>query len=362
MKKHLFSLALGVMMLTACTSEEVIDVSSTQRNAIGFRNVVNKASRVVDGDLTNSSFDNFLVYGYYTKPGMATPIQIFNGLPVQKSIETVDGKKTTKWTYNDVRYWVPGCTYFFYAYSCADIALANGNGSPAFSLFDGTNPTVDDRSLTIKQYLCDSNHQHDLVTAENEYILASEKGNPEVSLSFTHALSKMKVVFSTDFPKGYKVYISNVFISHFHNRADYNVGTRTWNNYSGADNPVPTTTMFNTPKDAFVENKVGSELETSEIFVIPKLYDAKNSENAQLHFTITLTKDGETVLERSIIGTWSPQWVLGNMYRYNVNITGSSAGIEAIVFAAEQSLTGADSWDSTTQLNMVFGVDAGGAN
>lgn len=358
MKQHLFSLALGVMMLTACTSEEVIDVNSTQSNAIGFANVVNKSSRVVEGDLTNAEFDNFLVYGYYTKPGMSTPIQIFNGLPVQKTVETVDGKKKTKWTYNDVRYWVPGCTYYFYAYSCADVALSNGNGSPAFSLFDGTNPTVDDRALTLKQYLCDSNHQHDLVTAENENILATEKGNPEVSLGFTHALSKMKAVFSTDFPKGYKVYISNVFISSFYNRADFNVGTGSWSNWTG-DLVTPPSIILNVDKDAYVENAAGSEVTTSEAFVIPKLYDTKTSENVKLHFTITVVKEGETILERSIIGTWSPQWVKGNIYRYNINITGSSAGIEPIVFAAEQTLSGTGSWDSSTQLNMVFGVDTG---
>ena len=358
MRKHLFFLALGAMMLTACTSEEVIDVSSTHSNAIGFANVVNKSSRAVDGDLTNNSFDNFLVYGYYTKPGMSTPIQIFNGLPVQKTIKKVNGKDVQTWVYNDVRYWVPGCTYFFYAYSCADIALSADKGSPAFSLFDGTNPSVDDRALTLKQYLCDANHQHDLVTAENESILATEKGNPEVSLGFTHALAKMKAVFSTDFPQGYKIYVSNVFISQFYNRADFNVGTGIWTNFAG-DLVNPPTIALSVPQNAYVENVAGSEVTTSEAFIIPKLYDTKNSENVKLHFTIVITKDGETVLERNIIGTWSPQWVKGNIYRYNINITGSSAGIEPIVFAAEQTLSGTGSWDSSTQLNMTFGVDAG---
>lgn len=356
MKNRLFLLALGATALAGCTSTDVID-EGIQSNAIGFENVINKSSRAVEGDLTNNLFDNFMVYGYYTKPGMTTPIQIFNGVSVRKTIETVDGNVATKWVYDGTRYWVPGCTYFFYAYSCGDVALSTGMGSPSFSLFDGTNPTTDDRALTIKQYLCDSNHQHDLVTAENENITAKENGNPEVALTFNHALCKVKANFTTDFPAGYKVYISNVYISSFYNKADYNVGTSTWSNFVG-DATNPPYVLLNVPDNSFVENKVGSEVETTEAFLIPKLYDTKNSENVRLHFKITLSKDDNVILERSIIGTWSPQWVRGNIYRYNISVSGSSAGIEPIIFAAEQSLgNNGSSWENSTQLNMVFGVD-----
>lgn len=351
MKKHLFPLALGILTLSACTSEDVVDVSPTQGNTIGFENVVNKSSRAVDGDLTNGSFDNFLVYGYYIKKGMATPIQIFNGVSVHKTTD----KGQQKWVYDGTRFWVPGCLYYFYAYSCADIALVNGMGNPVFSLFDATAVSTESRSLILQQYLCDSGHQHDLVTAENEDILASEKGNKDVSLTFNHALSKVKAVFSTDFPAGYKVYITNVYMSGFYNKADYNISANSWSNY-WKDVNNPASVPLSVPDKAYVENGPNREVATSEAFVIPKLYDPITNENVQLHFTIAITKDGETVLERKIIGTWSPQWVKANIYRYNINISGSSAGIEAIVFAAEQSL-GSNAWDTSTQLNMVFGVD-----
>ncbi|MDE6300139.1 MAG: fimbrillin family protein [Muribaculaceae bacterium] len=366
MKKHLFLLALGAAALTGCTSSEVLD-EGIQSNAIGFSNVVNKPSRAVSGDLTNTSFDNFLVYGYYIKPGMTTPIQIFNGVPVQKKKD--DGVE--KWVYSEggTRYWVPGCTYYFYAYSCADVALTSGKGNPSFSLFDGTNPTVDDRALTLQQYLCDSEHQHDLVTAENENIVALESGNHEVSLPFRHALCKVKAVFTTDFPVGYKVYVSNVSVSSFYNKADYNVGTNTWSNYTAnTNNPAYVSLSFGSATN-FVENKPGSELSTSEAFLIPKNYDTKNSENVKLHFTITVAKvdniNGQVVennvLQRNIVGTWSPQWTGGNIYKYNVVISGSSAGIEPIVFAANQEI-GASSWDDTTTLDMVFGIDPNPVN
>lgn len=355
MKKYLFLPTLVAMTFAGCTSSEVIE-EGIQSNAIGFTNVVNKSSRAVDGDLNKNNFDNFLVYGYYTKPGMTTPIQIFNGVPVHK---VVDGS-TTKWTYDGTRYWIPGCTYFFYAYSCADIALAGGNGNPTFSLFDATDASVDNRALIIQSYRCDSEHQHDLVTADNESTTATDTGNKEVAFSFKHSLCKMKATFTTDFPEGYKVYVYNIRVSSFYNYADLNVGTSVWSNYK-RDINNPASIAFTVPAGSYVENKAGSIVETSEAFVIPKLYDPLISENVKLHFTIRLVKIENNVenniLERSITGTWSPQWSPGNIYRYNINITGNSTGIDPIVFATNQEL-GSSSWSDSTQLNMEFGVDA----
>lgn len=350
MKKYLFSLAVGALAFTACTSEEVVDVSPTQGNAIGFENVVNKNSRAVEGDLTAGTFDNFLVYGYYTKDGMTTPIQIFNGVPVSKVKNSTTGKD--EWTYDGVRYWVPKCTYYFYAYSCGDIALSTGKGSPALTLTNES--SVDGRALAILSYLCDGTHQHDLVCAESEGIVAKEKDNGQVSLKFAHALCKIKAVFTTDFPAGYEVKVSNVRIAEFYNRADYNVGTGIWSKHNKPDTD-PFTNLVLDDKNNVVTSAPDSKIETSEIFMIPKIYDP--TEYVKLHFTIELSKDGQVVLQRAINGTWSPNWEKAHAYRYNINISGSAAGIEPIVFAASQEL-GDNTWDTSGEVNMVFGVDA----
>lgn len=357
MNKQLFFIAAGLMALTACTSEVEIDVSPTQANAIGFENVINKSSRAVDGDLTNKLFDKFLVYGYYTKPGMTTPIQIFNGVPVNATKDS-EGK-VTGWTYSGTRYWIPDCEYFFYAYSCGNTELASSYGIPGMSLFDQVSSSVDSRALIIKQYRCDSEHNHDLVTAENEGIKATNTGNPNVALPFSHALCKVKAQFSTDFPDGYEVYVSNVYITSYYRYGDYNVGTANWTNYSGKDTNFPISlNIIADPNKNYVTNQPESKLKTTEGFFIPKLYDALNSDNVELHFSIEVKKDGSSILQRKIHGTWSPQWNKGNIYQYNINISGSTAGIEAIVFAAEQSLEGNQDWTESGQVDMVFGVDA----
>ena len=347
MKKYLFSLGVGLLTLTACTSEEVVDVSPTQGNAIGFENVVNKNTRAVDGDLTNATFDNFLVYGYYTKEGMTTPIQIFNGVPVVKS------RDNSGWTYDGTRYWVPNCSYYFYAYSCADIALSLDKGTPAMTLTNET--TEDGRALAIMNYLCDGTHQHDLVCAESGKIVAQEKNNPQVGLNFTHALCKIKAVFTTDFPAGYEVKVSNVRISNFFNKANFNVGSQEWTAFKMDGAPYINLAVDENHNK--ISNAANSNVETTEAFLIPKLY-TNNVELASIHFTIELTKDNNVILQRSITGTWSPQWESARIYKYNINISGSAAGIEPIVFAASQSLNGNTSWDTSNEVSMVFGVDA----
>lgn len=345
MKKYLFLPALVAIALAGCTSSEVIE-EGIQGNAIGFTNVVDKSTRAVGGNLDNTSFTNFMIYGYYVKPSTNTPIQIFNGVNVHKS--TVGGKTT--WSYDDERWWVPGCTYYFYAYSCADIALVTGKGSPVLTLTNET--TVDGRALAILSYRCDGTHQHDLVTAENENIVAKDKDNPEVGMQFNHALCKIKAVFTTDLPKEYKVKVTNVKIDEYYNVADFNVGTNTWSMFSPQEKPY--TTLEVDDNKNIMSNMQGSSVETSEIFMIPKKYE--NTEFVKLHFSVQVTKDGEEILQRNITGTWSPQWQPARIYTYNINITGNVAGIEPIVFAAEQSL-GSSAWDSTNEVKMEFGVD-----
>lgn len=366
MKKHLFFMAAGVMALAACTSEDVVDVSATQGNAIGFENVVNKASRAdgdaVSGDLaTGVNFDKFLVYGYYTHNGSFTPIQIFNGVPVT-AVKGEDNK-ISGWTYDETRYWLPEHRYYFYAYSCADIELDNTKGEPTFDL------TADTPTLMINNYLCDDTHQHDLVTASNTNsgngILALETQNPLVALGFKHALCKAKVKFTTDFPKDYKVVVENVYISSFDNKANFDVKAQAWDGYVHSDNSKVTLTLP-ADKNYLMTSDAEDNITTSEAFLIPKEY--KSDESVKLHFTLKIYKvdkdaEGKEVatwlIDRKMVGTWAPQWVNGNRYQYDITLTGKNSGIEPIVFAAEQSIEAGGEWGGTTQVSMTFGVETG---
>lgn len=354
MKKYLSPLAVGIMMLTACTSEEVTKVSPTQGNVISFENVLNKNTRAeVGGNLTNTTFDKFLVYGYYTKPGMTTPVQIFYDDEVTKGLN--EETNAVEWTYNGTRYWVPGYTYYFYAYSCADIALAeNGEKGKAVMDLSSENTTESERALVIQNYLCDSNHQHDLVCAEQN-VTAKEKGNDAVGLNFGHALCKIKATFTTDFPDGYNIKISNVKITDFYNKASYNVEDKAWSGFKFEGTPYVNLAIAE--GDDVLSTGTNNEVETAEIFLLPKEYET--AETVAIHFSVKISYNDDVILERNIKGTWAPQWKQANIYNYTINLTGSSVGIEPIVFAASQELgaTTGSSWNAINDIKMSFSVE-----
>ena len=209
MKKQLFYLALGAIALSACTSEEVVDVSVPQSKAIGFENVVMRQSRAdqaIPGDLTNANLDKFLVYGFYTRENeTANPIQIFSG-------EAVTRENDGTWTYKNTRFWVPGATYHFFAYSCADIALDNTFGTIGLDL----NSVGDSRQLIMSNYRCDSKHNHDLIYAQAKDIVglaiseSDQTPNSNVSFNFEHILSKIDVIFTSEFSADYDIVIKDM--------------------------------------------------------------------------------------------------------------------------------------------------------
>ncbi|MDE5999212.1 MAG: hypothetical protein K2H04_03955, partial [Bacteroidaceae bacterium] len=97
MKKGLFSLALGALVLAGCTSEEVVN-EGVQSSAIGFEGAVVRQSRAdaVSGDLTLGNLDKFMVYGFYTREDQeANPIQVFSGDAVLRGVNGQWGYNST---------------------------------------------------------------------------------------------------------------------------------------------------------------------------------------------------------------------------------------------------------------------------
>lgn len=353
MKRILYSFAVGAMALTACTSDEVIQ-ESVQGNAIGFQNAVSKESRA----LNNASLNSFFVYGYYTKNGFeASPVQVFDGVKVTK-----DEKVTpAAWGYTDTRYWVPSTTYYFYAYSCDNNSLNEAFGNAAINL-DGDD--VEDRALCINEYIANNSHQHDLIYASNDAgIQGKESGNAKVPFTFNHILTRVNVKFTSDFAAGYDIKVSDVKIENIYDKASYNpYGEPVW-----SSNSRTTTSPFielSVPADANIASKANGEIAEKTVttgagYVIPWHY---TTTNVRLVFTVEISSGEGTgkvvILNRTLTGTWKPNWVSGNAYTYNVTIAGTNTDLEPIVFETADNMN-LDGWDngSTTEVNFSFSTN-----
>lgn len=361
MKKQLFYLALGAVALSACTSEEIVDVSE-QSNAIGFENVVMKQSRADAqvGDLTSDNLDKFMVYGFYTKEGQtANPVQVFGGDAVTKQGDV--------WTYSGTRFWVPDATYSFFAYSCADVALDNNFGAVGLDL----NATGADRQLIITNYRSDAHHNHDLVYAQNKEIKALPKTesnpnpNANVSFKFSHVLTKIDAIFTSEFSSDYDIVIKDVRIVNFRNIGTFSQ-TKGWGTTPDRDFKleagISMRLEFPTTDGVGVANasqtSISRKPKTGYRYVIPYKY---NYTDVQLNFTIEIYKGkdhtSETlIMSRNMEGHWAPQWEQGYYYTYNITLTGTVANLQPIVFEVAQNM---NDWtpSSSTATDITFSAN-----
>lgn len=349
MKRSFFFLAAGALALSACTSEEVIDVG-VQKNPIGFENAVMKQSRADDvpisGDLTNATFDKFLVYGYYTmKDQENNPVQVFSGEPVTKGSDGV-------WSYINTRFWVPDARYCFFAYSCGDIALNNLYGTVGL----GLNVGESERQMTLSSYRCDETHNHDLIVAQTRNLVGQaitkedEAPNPNVTLTFEHVLTKIDAVFTSEFDEDYDVVIKNVYVENFRNIGSFktNSTTGTWT----AERQAGTTTHAKIQLPfAGSEGVARGEVkpQTGAVYMIPYKYEHND---VQITFSLDIYKGTEhtsanLVMGRNMTGTWNPNWELGKYYTYNIRLTGSAANLQPIVFETATDLNDWTSGSST---------------
>lgn len=350
MKKSLFILAVCAAGLTACTSTEVVE-EGVQGNAIGFQQVVNKESRALTSG-EGGNFNKFYVYSYYTQPTAPNnPVNVFDGEEV-----TLNGDA---WGYVNTRYWVPGATYRFYAYSCQNATPA---GAEAGMNLEGE--TLQQRALKITGYT--THIHHDLIFATNDGgIVGKEKDqNAKVALTFKHILSKINVVFDSEFAPGYDIVVRNVSIQNIYDKANYNpYGTPTWSGATrtSTDETNPTKielaliTGENVASAADPNEEDSEEVKAKTVdgYVIPHEY---STSLVKLVFTIDVKQGNDVMFSRTLTGQWSPNWEEGKAYTYNVTINGTASDLDPIVFETTQNIDGWGDGD-TSEVEMSFSAN-----
>ncbi|MDE7136413.1 MAG: fimbrillin family protein, partial [Muribaculaceae bacterium] len=349
MKRKFFYFAVCALALSACTSEDVVEDVAKSRNAIGFVNVVNKPTRAED--ITGDNLNQFNVFGFYVNPtDPFSAYEIFDDVLVKRN--------GVNWSYEEslgeLRYWLNGNKYYFYAYNCGNAEkLSTEYGTFSLDMDNKKQLSAKERVLIINNYRCDYMHQHDLIYASNvggndyECLESLETGNAEVALQFKHILSKVNARFTSKFPSEYTVYIKNVAIQNIRNFGNYHPVTQWQGVVRVGEMPYINLSTATTDEEGNSTNisvvngldEKGRQLkaDTGTGFVIPWGYqgdnpDADGDNKVYLTFNIEVRNQGKVVLTKSLRAILNPTWEPGYFYTYNVELSGSSTNMDAIIF------------------------------
>lgn len=320
MKKSLLFCGVAALAFASCTQNEVLDVN--ENRAIGFDAFSGKATRTVSDIIGTGgdSFTNFFVFGSYDKNGDGSEYT-----SVYSNDEVV---YNSGWSATKTQYWVDGKEYKFAAYSDGNAALP-----------EGTTATFTDATgkLKIAGYVVSNK---DLILAEGATGNGTTKGN--VSLSFSHLLSKVKFTFSTTFNADLTVTVTNLTFS------PENKGT--WENSAWSVTSGNTAAKTISSYVAKSSDPVASE----EFYVLPQ-----GNGSLKASFTVTVTDLGGAELfkknftdislasgEDTNTSTTS-KWVEGYAYNYNAvikpeNMDGGTTS-DPIVFSPS-----VDVWENGT--------------
>lgn len=283
-------LGVAVAALASCTQNEVLEVA--EGRAIGFDAFVNNQTKAVT-PVTAITSSQFYVFGEY-----ATTTDSW----------TTEGSAFKNETGDATYYWEPNKTYRFGAY-------ADGlSGQLSNASFDAANSTLKFTGYTPKDL--------DLVAAVSADIDSQDATQAtnanNVSLTFKHMLSQVKLTFTTDASSTYLLTISNVSISNAVSTADgtlvSSTGTPTWDNSTATDGY--TYEEFNEGGQLVSKNAPVDQVK----LVIPQ----NNTDNITVTFTATVKAEGTgTTTFTAKLGhtlTDANTWKPGYCYNYTANV------------------------------------------
>ena len=181
MKKSLFYVALGAMVLTSCAQDEVLD---TQKDAVQFSVVADKASR---GEVTTTdNIDNFMVKAFNVDANGFNTSVFMDNMEVYR---TKTEGTWSDWTYNSTKFWPNKGAINFYSYSPADL---NDKSFATVNIENtvGSNGSTSNLGAQTIEYTVPAvcADQIDVLYALNTNMT---KANPNVGVNFRHALSQV---------------------------------------------------------------------------------------------------------------------------------------------------------------------------
>ena len=323
--KKLFIAMLAVAAVTACAKDEAISID---RQAIGFGNpfVENATRAAIDASYSGTKeLTSFKVYGTVT--GNGNTILLYNGNDVVGKVGDAVWGCT-----GDEQYWVPNCTYKFYA------------------IADATSVSPTDAMPTTITYNENTTENGDLLLATVEDTTNAQatpsKGNP-VKFTFTHLLSKAHFTFKKSAYSNtrYTFTVKNIKFTDAYKSGVYTINSGAWgsqNNkgelsFGNLEGNITTTT----PTDEGLQSKDARQF-------VPATYTASNP--LTISFDVVMMLDGKELSTvnhtKKFPAEGGADYTFAKNTAYNFEVM---LGDNNTITFTVQALTG---WDSKTDISI----------
>jgi hypothetical protein len=199
MKKIIMLGVTAAAILTSCSSDELYDsVELKDSNAIQFSTFINKSTRGVNDDLTNSNIADFAVFGGTNTDETASSDWgvIFNDERVYDTGLEENKTRTDTWGYGNIQYWTQNLHYRFQA-----IAPYGSEAKPRQWVYTRSDEFKNGK-ITFNNDLsndADVAGTQDLLysyqVATGADLTKAEGANVKVAFTFKHILSRVKFRF-----------------------------------------------------------------------------------------------------------------------------------------------------------------------
>ena len=320
MNKILLSI-LALAAFASCTKD---DVTSINKEAIAFSgsHIDNTCKSAIDGSYSGTKeLRSFKVYGTVT--GNKNTINIFDG-------DEVVGKiGDAVWGCTEEQYWIPNCSYKFYAIADAT-SVSPSTGMPT--------------TITYNEN----------ITANGDLILATvdettnaqaipSKGNP-VKFTFTHLLSKAKFTFKKNAYSNtrYTYTVKNIKFTDAYKQGTYTISSSSW----GSQGIKGELTFGNLEGNLTTTNATTGLESANERQFVPATYSASNP--LTISFDVVMMLDGKEISSVNQTKTFPKEgeytFAKTNSYNFEVIL-----GDNNLITFTVNELQG---WDSKTDISI----------
>ena len=315
--------AMAALTLVSCSSDELNSVSdnSSKNEAISFDGYLGRSAVAVNGSrgsvldkpALQGLTEGFGVFGNYSKEGAADGYGD-NWFKNQKVTY-----KTSAWTYDPLKYWLPKGHIDFLAYA------------PYDSQYDNQQITKDNQKLdfTVNSIIKD---QKDLLWANATNQTKTDK---PVTFTFKHALAKIGYTVKTNVVTGITITLNKITLAGSEdgtsNAPFYTSGTidlskttgasALWTNQQGGQK----FTWFDgtkqlTSTSVFNNSNISDNSDENYLFVIPQDFTGANKLYVVVDYTITYNTGVEATMPNQVFKPLQYNFKQGKAYMINLTV------------------------------------------